>query len=86
MHFVLDQLLAHADFGFVLANPLVLGVDIFTGVIDLAAPGLHVFPRVVDGWLLQASLVLALEQRDLCEQGEEGLPDGHDGERVECER
>jgi hypothetical protein len=81
VHFVLDELLAHADFGFVLVDPLVLGAEI-------VAPSFEVFPQVVGGGLLRPSLVLALEQRerDLGQQGEEGLSDGHDDEKMDCER
>jgi hypothetical protein len=86
VHFVLDQLLAHADCGFVLADPLVFGVETFFAVPNLAARGFKVFPRVVDGGLLQGRLVHALEQWDLGEQGEECLSDGHGGEKMRCQR
>jgi hypothetical protein len=86
VHFVLDQLLTYSDLGFVLADPLVLGVETFFAVLNLAARGFKLFQRVVDGGLLQGRLVLALEERDLGEQGEECLSDGHDGEKMGCER
>lgn len=86
VHFVLDQLLSRAGGDFVLADPLVLGVETFFAVFDFAARGLWVFERAIVGGLLQGRLVHAHEQMDLGEQGEECLSDGHDGEKMRCER